>query len=665
LGDGTTEDRLVPVGVSGLSSGAIAVAAGGDHSCALTAAGGVKCWGSNLAGQLGDGTTITRTTPVDVSGLDSDVAAVGVGYRHTCALTTAGGVKCWGLAHTTPVDVVALNIEVTAITAGFDRTCALTAAGEVKCWGSLESTPEKVGGFGSEVTAIAAGADHTCALLVTGGVQCWGRNTWGQVGDGTNAQRPAPVDVVGLSSGVTAIAAGGDHTCALMSTGGIKCWGYNWYGQLGDGSIAARQYTPVEVRGLGSGITAITTGAVHTCALTSAGGAMCWGSNHRGELGNGTTVYRALPVDVGGLGGVATAIATTEGHTCVVAAGGAMCWGSNQHSQLGDGTMTYRFVPEHVSGLEGGVTAVTAGRNHTCALSAEDGVTCWGSNLFGQLGDGTAMTRTTPVAVSGLDNGVTAIAAGWYHTCALMGVGAVKCWGSNGQGQLGDGTKVDRYVPVAAYGLESEVLAVAAGAYHTCALTSTGGVKCWGDSNLGQVGPGFHFSHPMPVDVSGLGSGMMAVTAGRNHTCALTSTGGVKCWGGNYSGQLGSTLPAYDAILDVVGLDAGAAAVAAGGHHTCALTTAGVTKCWGDNSLGQLGIGGRDGSTEPVNVHGLASGVTMISGGDFHTCALMAAGHVKCWGDNALGQLGVNPGWTPTVVIGFEGYKVLAPLVYR
>ncbi len=353
-------------------------------------------------------------------------------------------------------------------------------------------------------------------MTTGGGVNCWGRNNFGQLGNGTTTDSGTQVGVSGLASGVAAVSAGFDHTCALTTGGGIKCWGYNGVGQLGNGTIT-ESHTPVDVSGFTSGVAAVSV----DCALTTVGGVKCWGWNDLGQLGNGTSSGPQLCIG---------------GHAC-------------------------SSTPVDVSGLTSGVAAVSVGVYHTCALTTGGGVKCWGANSAGELGNGTSSgpqlcggvaCSTTPVDVSGLTSGVAAVSvsvsAAGGHACALTMGGGVKCWGANSAGQLGNGTATNTGcycipTPVDVSGLTSGVAAVSAGDSHTCALTTGGGAKCWGSNHSGQLGNvNCCAGSSTPVDVSGLTSGVAAVSAGGGHTCALTTGGGVKCWGSNHSGQLGIRL---------------------------------------------------------------------------------------------------------------------------
>lgn len=667
LGDGTTTARLTAVDVSGLSSGVSAITAGSSHTCALTEGGGVKCWGRNVDGRLGDGTTTDRLTPVDVIGLGSGVIAITAGHFHSCALINGAGVKCWGYNsrgqlgdgsttdRLTAVDVSGLSNGVSAIAASQVHSCALTSGGGIKCWGGNSSgalgdgtttdrlTAVNVSGLSSGVSAIAAGLLHTCAVANGGGVKCWGSNSLGQLGNGTITNRLTPVDVSGLSNGISAIAADQAHTCALTAEGGVKCWGGNFDGQLGDGTTVDR-LTPVDVGGLISGVSAIEAGWYHTCALSTDGGLKCWGNNIFGQLGDGSFPFRLTAMDAVGLGSEINAIAAGQRHACALTFGGGIkCWGYNDFAQLGDGTQTTSRIAVDVSGLGRGVIAIAPGASHTCALTSGGGVKCWGSNQSGQLGDGTTTERLTAVDVSGLGSGVSAIAAASSHTCALTAGGGVRCWGSNFMGLLGDGTTMNRLTPVDVSGLGTGVAAIAVGQSHSCALTTVGGVKCWGANFVGQLGDDTTESRLTAVDVSGLSSGVTAIAAGPQQTCALTSAGGVKCWGNNRNGELGDgTTTTRLTAVDVNGLSSGAIAIAMGGSHACAQTTGGGLMCWGQNGIGQIGDGTTTNRLTAVGVSGLSAGVNAVAAGQSFTCALTTGGGVKCWGSHQNGQLGIG-----------------------
>ena len=230
-------------------------------------------------------------------------------------------------------------------------------------------------------------------------------------------------------------------------------------------------------------------------------------------------------------------------------------------------------------------------------MSTAGGVKCWGLST---LSDGSTTNSAVPVDVVGLGSGVKAVSAGLGYTCAVTLAGAVKCWGDNTYGQLGNGTTTSSAVPVGVVGLGSGVVAVSAGEFHSCAVTSAGAVKCWGFNAVGELGDGTTAQSVAPVGVVGLGSGVVAVSASRSDSCAVTSLGAVKCWG---YGDLGAGASTQSAVpVGVVGLGSGAVAVSAGGHHSCVRTSAGAVRCWGDNAQGELGVGATSESSVPVVV---------------------------------------------------------------
>ncbi len=338
---------------------------------------------------------------------------------------------------------------------------------------------------------VAAGALHSVALKADGTVVTWGQNGPGDVAT-------SPVAVPGLS-GIIAVAAGAGHTVALKADGTVVTWGSNYYGQLGDGTTADR-WSPAAVPGLSGVIAVAAGGGGHTAALKADGTVVTWGHNSCGQLGDGTTINRWSPVAVLGLSGV-IAVAAGQDHTVALKADGTVVtWGCNTWGQLGDGTWIARGSPLAVPGLSG-VVAVAAGTGHTVALKADGTVVAWGWNDFGQVGDGTTTERHSPVTVPGLSR-VVSVAAGDFHTVALKADGTVVSWGYNGSGQLGDGTRIARTSPVSVPGL-SGVITLAAGGRHAVALKADGTVVSWGGNDAGQLGDGTTTNRLSPVAVSG------------------------------------------------------------------------------------------------------------------------------------------------------------------
>ncbi len=363
------------------------------------------------------------------------------------------------------------------------------------------------------------------------------------------------------------LAVGGDHSCALRG-GKVECWGSNWGGELGIGvssgpqscDMVACSLAPVAVTGSSSPVDAVAAGAGETCALIAGGTVACWGANDLGQLGDGSTSGPELcpgqlpcsttPGVVAGVTG-ATAVATNGIEACAVLSSGAVeCWGNNLGGEVGSGTVvsgnTVSPVPAMVSGLTL-ATAVALGSDYACALLRDGTIQCWGSNGSGQLGDGSTTDSTTPVAVSGV-TGATAIAAGSGHTCARMADGTVACWGEDDAGELGTASSGSPQTcvsnePCATTAVKvpdlSGVTAIAAGVHDTCALLSDGTVRCWGWNYDGQLGDGTTTDSSTPVVVSGL-SGVSAIAMADASACALVAGGDVVCWGDNGEGQLAS-----------------------------------------------------------------------------------------------------------------------------
>jgi alpha-tubulin suppressor-like RCC1 family protein len=400
-----------PASAGNSSLSAVAIAAGRSHTCALTTAGGVTCWGADNDGQLGDGREVSsdrRTgAPIDVVGLTSGVAAIEAALDSTCALTTAGRVKCWGV--------------------NFNH-------GPQQCVdGPCSSSPVDVPGLDG-VAAIGVGMGHACAVTTVGALKCWGDNSKGQLGDGSTTTSAMPVDVGGLSGGVTAVAAGQGFTCALKTSGEVDCWGDNSYGQLGDATNTNRR-TPAPIAELSSSAIAISAGHSYACALRSTGAVVCWGENANAQLGDGTIDAhgqcvcrgRNIPGDVANLADGAASIAAGFGHACAVTTEGAVsCWGFIPG--------TSRFVagipiPVAVVGLRGRANAVAAGNGHTCAIITGGAIQCWGSNSAGELGTGEVPTvqncfavacSLKPVSVVGFGPAMPAAGGGPSGTHSLL-----------------------------------------------------------------------------------------------------------------------------------------------------------------------------------------------------------------------------------------------------
>ncbi len=365
--------------------------------------------------------------------------------------------------------------------------------------------------------------------------------------------------------------------------------------------------------------TQLAAGAAHSCALVTGGTVRCWGLNSNGQLGNNTLASSATPVTATGLTGV-TQVAAGELFNCAVTAGKVKCWGLNTTGQLGNGSLVRKPIPTFVTTAGStplaGVSKVAAGAGFACALSSPGAagvVRCWGANSVGQLGDGTATQRTRPVlvktnATTGL-KGATAVAAGGSSACALMSTGAVRCWGLNSSGQLGNNSVVSSRFPVTVSGIDgvkAKATSIAVGANFACARISTGAVRCWGNNASGQLGNNTVVTSRVPVVVKTSATaaltGATTVVAGAGHVCVIKGAAAaarVLCWGNNTNGQVGVGSLVNRRVATLLGSASlnGVKSLALGATHTLAVVPSTVrapsdAAGWGRNANSQLGVSG-------------------------------------------------------------------------
>ncbi|EPX64443.1 BNR repeat domain protein [Cystobacter fuscus DSM 2262] len=568
-----------------------------------------------------------------------------------------------------------------------------------------------------ETPRAAAGEAYTLIQRDDGSVWTWGANSGGQLGDGTTAYRlaSAPVD---FSNGmvVKRVAAGGSHALAVLSDKTLWAWGRNGDGQLGVGSTTS-SFSPVKVPGrTGVEVVAMAASTFNSAAVLSDGKVLTWGYNAYGQLGNGSTTDQSSPVEVSALSDI-KGVSVGKYHMLALRSGGTVwAWGFNGSGQLGlgSGSNTQYNTPQQAAVLKG-VASVSAGDSHSLALRWDGTVWAWGQNNQGQLGIGSFTDRPSPVQVPRL-TGVVEVAAGQFHALALRLDGTVWAWGFNGSGQLGDGTTLSRSSPVQVPGLTG-VVSVAAGDGHSVAVLSDGRVYTWGRNSAGQLGDGSQDALPHPTPGQALlpfvcgnhrlepeeqcddgnsingdgcsalclaesgsslcGDGIKAaaeacddgnlvngdgcsfvcrletprLVAGAKFTLFQKNDGKLWAWGHNFSGQLGddSTVNRLTPVSVSTASLTDVKNVAAGGFHSLALGSDGKLWSWGSNSLSQLGVS-RDtlGSrASPALVSGV-SGVVAVAAGETHSLVVLSNGKVSAWGYNGYGQIGDGCSPVPT-----------------
>ena len=654
---GTDVPALVPVAVSGLPK-AVQIGVARYHACIVTVDATVWCWGGDEYGRLGNSTATSRrlpggepTDPALVP-LPGPVAQVSVAHDHVCAVLESGAVWCWGRNHYGQLGrgfvsadtaglppAVAIGIsDATTISVDEESSCTLRRTGTVACWGDngqkmIDDTgvavtePRDVAGLDG-ATAVAAGGDHVCAII-DGRVACRGRGENGELGNGMFGGAPITTPVVSTLDDYITLESGWGHVCAVRATGAVMCWGDNDHGVLGDDTGEPRS-VPTEVVQLSDAI-AVATGDHATCAMRADGRIACWGWGARGLVGDGRGAVVSAR-NVPSLSNI-TSLAAGIGFTCASNGAQVWCWGTNKGGQLGTAGTAQATDPIAIAFTwPAQIAKLVAGEAHVCARLVDSSLYCWGANHAGQLGDGTNTDRfvPTPVAIGSVND----VAAGADHTCALGSDDTVRCWGYNTDGQVGDGTTIDHASPVMVLTSAAEI---AAGSWHSCARVG-GEVKCWGNNGNGELGDGTLTGRTSPTQVPGL---LVAnIAAGGSSSCARKDDGsGIACWGYNGSGVL--NMPGASYQQPTPALSQQSTLFAIGGSTAC-----NGDRCWGDNQLGQVGAGDFASYDLPTVVAGLnvAGGLTTFAISGSHTCTIVigAGRTVWCWGENASGEVGIG-----------------------
>ncbi|QDK37220.1 Calx-beta domain-containing protein [Bdellovibrio sp. NC01] len=652
----------------------------------------------------------------------TEVVSIETGSAHTCALTTAKKVYCWGKSNyyqtglnvknsipsPTLVTVATSTTDVTKIKIGYEDTCAITAGGALYCWGmgshatfgdgilgngsgASNSIPKIVTGMTSGVTDVGIGYNYMCAIK-DGAVYCWGTDQLYTLGKDPNATLkvgnalvplavPAPMD-----SGVSKISAGWNHVCALK-TGIMYCWGKNTQGELGQGTQTTGISTPTAVNGIGT-VVDFWAGTYGTCAKNSLGDVYCFGNNSDGEILSPVTDAEELPTLLPEFKNASQM--SYVYNLCGIVNGNLKCRGRNDYGGLGNNVAGSKTNPvlQQVIGAEANVTYVTGNQegDTTCFIRSGQAY-CTGYGGMGNLGDGYDPAISSPIKgtmFSGA-NGANVLAIGGYGMCGIFN-GGMKCWGDNTYNRVGNLlTDMIYQVPTEVKNSTSNIVSVIINDHGACSLNTSGSVACigsgnnrgvnstansgnpitptgmssgvtsiatysfseancavksgeaycWGLNDYGALGTGNKTVQKVPFKITAVGTDVIQIAPGAYHTCILKSDGTVWCAGFNGSGQLGQNDNVERLTHTQVSGITTAVAIASTGSGTCALLANNTVTCWGTSHGSGSGA-----KLVPTAVSGLTN-VTSLKGNNWNYC-VTDSGSLKCWGDNVYGQMGVG-----------------------
>lgn len=610
------------------------VSPGSIFSCGISKLGVLKCWGANDKGQIPGASTVGTATPAIVdSGVKYDFVSV-YGNR-ACGITDSGALRCWG--ENKPIEDIDVGTSYISISVADIHACGITEVHELKCWGknskaimgagvseSLEYPPTVLDAP-TEYRKVVAGANHACAITQDKKLKCWGANSQKQIQFNTQSYIPI-LEIQDGTDEFSDVALGISHTCSLNQLGQAKCWGANTYMQMGNGLDEETLMDRSEVETT-ERFSSLVAGALHTCGLRADDKKiLCWGFNQYGNLGNNVTSNSKVPVE-SQLNDVVS-VGSGGNTTCAINSLGVLfCWGEDTSGQSGQGMMAQSATPLKIdSGIK--YSFVDAGIfYHSCGITDQGTLKCWGNNGNGQIGDRTTFTKSFPVEV---DRGTKYqfVNTGFYHTCGITLEGELRCWGANGSiFRLGDGLTPSRPLPKPVKS-DLKFKKVSAAYAHSCALSEQRKVYCWGENVNGALGDGTSENRSVPTEVDSTDL-YQDVQVNYYTSCALTLAGALHCWGNN--------------VLSPTHIDPSNEyqSLTRGRSRFCGRTKAGEDRCWTSTNMQSSVL------SQPVEIAGPKS---HIQSGYIHYCLLNENQDVGCWGSNTLGQLGDATITSTTVV---------------
>lgn len=690
---GCAGNTHVAIGSVGGGNGWEKISSFQDSACGIMKNSTLWCWGRNLSGRLGDGTTTNRGTPTAVTGGSTwKQASAGV---VSCGIKSDDTLWCWGQnflgrtgLNTTTGDALTPT-QVSGggtwkyVSVGF-VSCAIKTDDTLWCWGpnangmtGLNTTtgntivPTQVSGGGAW-KYVAVGDIAACGIKTDDSLHCWGSNGSAVTGRGTtvgNTLVPSPVNGGGTWKFVDTST---NHSCGIKTDDSLWCWGSNVNGRTGLNTTTGTTTSPAAISGGGSW-KSIQVSFTHSCAVKSDNALYCWGLNTYGQLGDNTLVDRQVPTLV--TGGYTWSFANVmNSATCGILLTSKMmrCWGTNTNGVRADDNLSDRvnrptkvFSGESWKSLKLG--SLGWGNDFTCGLKVDGSVSCWGYNDEGALGPTVPLNKITigKVVVSN-GNVFSDLQAGAAHICGMKADGSVMCWGYNSDSELGNGNTTSTNTPGNLSGGHT-FTKISARAFHGCGIKADSSMWCWGANWSGQLGDNTWDDRTSPVQVTG-GHQWKDVATGVNNTCGIRTDDSLMCWGD------------WGAVADGTWNDYPYPVLASGGYkwksvsigdyHACGITTTGLAMCWGADWYGQLGTGELNDYPYPVPVLG-GHTYKVISAGEYITCGIRTDDTLWCWGDNDEGQLGNGTNGTsawsavPVQVAGGGSWKTVEASYYH